>query len=134
MGHSTDFHGVQLRIIASPMTPSSTSTTHEDAARKCLKKTSAVTAQTAMVMAAHPTLSGPSPLFPAETVDSFELGLRGQFLDRRLSFQAAAYYYEYTNFQTSIARQTAGGAPVFDLINAGSADSYGLEFPRQLRV
>ena len=71
---------------------------------------------------------GSFTIVPAETVDSFELGLRGQFFDRSLSFQAAAYYYEYTNFQTSIARQTAGGAPVFDLINAGSADSYGLEF------
>lgn len=64
---------------------------------------------------------------PAETVDSFEVGLRGQFLDRRLSFQAAAYYYDYTNFQTSVARQSPSGAPVFDLINAGSASSYGLE-------
>ena len=64
---------------------------------------------------------------PDETVDSFEVGLKGIFLEDRLTVQAAAYYYDYENFQTSVAVNEEGSAPEFDLINAGSASSKGIE-------
>ncbi|MEL6380213.1 MAG: TonB-dependent receptor [Pseudomonadota bacterium] len=64
---------------------------------------------------------------PAETVDSFEVGLKGNFFDDLATLQAAAYYYAYSNFQTSIAVNEPGSAPEFDLINAGTASSFGVE-------
>ena len=64
---------------------------------------------------------------PEETVDSFELGLKGNFLNDQLTVQTALYYYEYENFQTSVAVNEPGSAPEFDLINAGSATSTGWE-------
>ena len=64
---------------------------------------------------------------PEETVDSFELGFKGQFLDDALTFQTALYYYDYENFQTSVAVNEPGAAPEFDLINAGNASSFGWE-------
>ncbi|MGF1544208.1 MAG: TonB-dependent receptor [Parvularculaceae bacterium] len=66
-------------------------------------------------------------IVPAETVDSFEVGFKGRFLNDRLTVESAAYYYDYTNFQTSIAVNEPGTAPEFDLINAGNAESYGVE-------
>ncbi len=71
---------------------------------------------------------GEFTVVPAETVNSYEVGLKGDFLDDRVTFQAAAYYYGYSNFQTSIAVNEPGQAPAFDLINAGNASSYGVEF------
>lgn len=66
-------------------------------------------------------------IVPEETVDSFELGLKGLFIDDRLTLQTALYYYDYENFQTSVAVNEPGAAPEFDLINAGTADSVGWE-------
>jgi len=66
-------------------------------------------------------------IVPEETVDSFEIGLKGDFFDDRVSLQTAAYYYKYKNFQTSVAVNEPGAAPEFDLINAGGADSLGWE-------
>lgn len=70
---------------------------------------------------------GSFEVVPAETVDSFEVGLKGRFIDQRLTLQTAVYYYKYKNFQTSIDVTQPGSAPQFDLINAGTAQSYGFE-------
>lgn len=59
----------------------------------------------------------------AEIVDSYELGAKGQWFDRRLSLEGTVYRYSYTNFQTSI--QIAPG--VFQTISAGDASSTGFE-------
>ena len=65
---------------------------------------------------------------PAERVDSYEVGLKGLFLNRRLQLNLAAFYYDYENFQTSVAvGGVAGEAPDFQLVNAGTASSQGLE-------
>lgn len=65
---------------------------------------------------------------PAETVDSYEIGYKGLFEDGRVQFDIAGYYYDYENFQTSV---TVGGgpgqAPDIRLVNAGTADSKGVE-------
>jgi iron complex outermembrane recepter protein len=58
----------------------------------------------------------------AETVDSFELGLKGRALARRLSYDAAVYAYDYRNFET-VFREGARLVPG----NAGKAFAYGLE-------
>jgi len=58
-----------------------------------------------------------------ETVDSFEVGFKGaNLLNGTLRFEAAAFYYGYENFQTTIQ----DGAQLITT-NAGEATSYGLE-------
>jgi len=58
-----------------------------------------------------------------ETVDSFEVGVKGaNLLDGTLRFEAAAFYYGYENFQTTIQ----DGAQLITT-NAGEATSYGVE-------
>lgn len=59
---------------------------------------------------------------PAETVDSFELGVKGRGFDGRLGYDVAAYAYDYRNFET-VVREGARLVPA----NAGKAFSYGLE-------
>lgn len=61
-------------------------------------------------------------LLPAETVDSFELGLKTELMDRTLFFDGAAFYYDYSNFQTTEQVGTS-----FVTVNAGKAESYGFE-------
>ncbi|UIJ47277.1 TonB-dependent receptor [Sphingomonas cannabina] len=58
----------------------------------------------------------------AETVDSFEGGVKTALLDRKLSLDAAVFYYKYNNFQTTEQVGTA-----FVVTNAGKAESYGFE-------
>jgi outer membrane receptor protein involved in Fe transport len=66
---------------------------------------------------------------PEETVDSFEVGAKGSFLDGRLTMDVALYYYQYDNFQTTVAVDAGPGQPpVFELVNGGTADSKGIEF------
>jgi outer membrane receptor protein involved in Fe transport len=59
----------------------------------------------------------------AEVVDSYELGVKSQWLDRRLSLEGSIYRYSYTNFQTSIRDSTGQFRP----ISAGDASSTGFE-------
>ncbi len=66
---------------------------------------------------------------PEETVDSFEVGAKGSFLDNRLTLDVALYYYQYDNFQTTVAVDAGPGQPPeFELVNGGTADSKGIEF------
>jgi len=77
-----------------------------------------------------PTIGQPVnfEVVPAETVDSFELGYKGLFLDRRVQLDLAAYYYDYENFQTTITVDAGPGQPPdFQLVNAGTADAKGFE-------
>jgi len=65
---------------------------------------------------------------PDETVDSFELGYKGLFMERRLQVDLAAYYYDYENFQTTITLDAGPGQPPdFQLVNAGTATAKGFE-------
>ncbi|WP_230974873.1 TonB-dependent receptor [Brevundimonas vitis] len=58
----------------------------------------------------------------AETVDSFEIGAKGAFMDGRLRADGAVFHYSYENFQTTIQDGTR-----FITANAGEATSYGFE-------
>ncbi|MEL7482681.1 MAG: TonB-dependent receptor, partial [Pseudomonadota bacterium] len=67
-------------------------------------------------------------VIPEETVDSFEFGAKGSFYDGRLTLDGAVYYYDYENFQTGVVIDAGPGqAPIFDTVNAGSADAIGVE-------
>lgn len=59
----------------------------------------------------------------AEETDAFEVGFRGEFFDGTLNTDLVGYYYEYTNFQTTI-RNEAGG---LEAVNAGNASGPGFE-------
>jgi len=74
-------------------------------------------------------------IVPEETVDSFEAGFKGLFLDQRLQFDIAAFYYDYENFQTTISVDAGPGQPPeFQLVNAGSADTTGIETQLSLQL
>ena len=64
---------------------------------------------------------------PAETVSSYEVGMKGAFLDGLATVESAAYYYTYNNFQSTVLRDIGSGTPSFETLNAGSATTYGFE-------
>jgi len=61
--------------------------------------------------------------FDEETVDSFEIGFKGEFLNNRLRFNASAFINTYEDIQIIVLR---GISPANE--NAGEADINGLEF------
>ena len=74
---------------------------------------------------APPTAPGAAARFnllPAETVDSFEIGLKTELLSRTLFLDGSLFYYDYSNFQT-----TEQVGTTFVTVNAGKAESYGFE-------
>ncbi len=65
----------------------------------------------------------------AETVTSYEAGLKSALFDKSLTIEAAGYYYGYRNFQTGVTVDAGvGQPPIFQTVNAGNATSYGAEF------
>jgi len=64
---------------------------------------------------------GSAPFKP-EQLDAYEVGLKSEFLDRRVRLNLAAFYYDYKDIQVSIS---LGGAQIF--ANAGAARNYGFD-------
>lgn len=63
----------------------------------------------------------------SEAIDAFEVGLKTDLLNRRLRFNAAAFYYDYRNMQVfGIEGNPNGGVPLQRLQNA-DAEIYGAE-------
>lgn len=60
----------------------------------------------------------------AEIVDSYEIGGFASFWDDRINVSGSVFYYEYTNFQTTIF---VPGEAAVEVLNAGSATSHGVE-------
>jgi len=58
-----------------------------------------------------------------ETVNAYEIGLKGRALDKKLTFAAAAFYYDYDNQQLQDTRP----GPVAFLVNAPKSKIYGVE-------
>ncbi len=65
-----------------------------------------------------------------ETVNAYEGGVKGRFLDRRLTLAAAAFYYDYQNQQVQDTR----AGPVSFLVNAPKSEIYGADAEASLRV
>jgi iron complex outermembrane receptor protein len=75
------------------------------------------------------TVNGYDP----ETVDSYELGLKGSAFDRRLSFSSALFYNEYKNQQ--VTTQVPAGASIASFVdNVGQSTIYGAEFEGALHI
>ncbi len=71
-------------------------------------------------------LSLTTPVKP-ERVDSVEMGVKSVLFDGRLTANGALFYYDYNDLQVFRLRNTAGGLPVNQLINADDADIMGVE-------
>ncbi len=72
----------------------------------------------------------PTPVFgevKTEEVVNFEVGAKGTVLDR-LYFEAAAFTYDYNDFQTRAVDLTLG------VVNAGKASAWGVELNGGLKV
>jgi iron complex outermembrane receptor protein len=64
-----------------------------------------------------------------ETVLNYEVGLKGSLADGRVQWNASAFHYDYSHFQTTI--QSLGR---FTLLDAGNATGQGFEAGLQGRV
>lgn len=65
-----------------------------------------------------------SNVLSAETVWSYEAGGKASLLDNRVQIEGAAYYYDYSHFQTSTRVPNSATTITLD---SGTASSYGLE-------
>lgn len=64
--------------------------------------------------------------FDEEQLDSFEIGLKSQFLDNRLRLNAALFHSEYDDIQINTQSDPVDPS-ITDVLNAGKADIQGLE-------
>lgn len=62
------------------------------------------------------------PLYAPEDISAFEAGLKSQFLDRTLTLNMAAWYYDYKNLQI-----TANVPPSTTIVQNADAKIYGIE-------
>lgn len=62
-----------------------------------------------------------------EKIDSVEVGLKSQWLDGRLTFNAALFYYEWQNMQLNIQGVTPAGLNASTLRNAALGVARGAE-------
>lgn len=69
--------------------------------------------------------------YDPETVDSYELGLKGYAFDRRLTFSSALFYADYQDQQVTTQVPTATGIASF-VDNVGASTMYGAELEGSL--
>ncbi len=69
------------------------------------------------------TVNGYAP----ETIDSYEVGLKGAFLDRTLFLNTAAFYSKYKDQQVTVQRPDVAGGIASFVDNAGKARIWGFE-------
>jgi iron complex outermembrane receptor protein len=62
-----------------------------------------------------------------ETSDTYELGLKAQFLDPHLTLNLAGFWEDFDNFQANSFTTLANGTVLVSLNNAGSVRSRGVE-------
>lgn len=69
------------------------------------------------------------PAVQPETIDAYEVGLKSQLFDRRLTFNAAGFYYDYSNLQLLVPSGVGTR-----IENAAKARIKGVEFDANYRV
>ncbi|WP_144096007.1 TonB-dependent receptor [Croceicoccus sediminis] len=62
-----------------------------------------------------------------EYLTSYEVGVKSTLFDRRVRFNASAFYYDYTDLQVLSVNQQGNGVPTLGLDNAADATVKGLE-------
>jgi iron complex outermembrane receptor protein len=65
--------------------------------------------------------------FDKETVDSYEMGLKGHLFDHQLRFSSAIFYATYDDYQISQLINLAAGTTALSIRNAAKVESYGAE-------
>lgn len=75
------------------------------------------------------TPAGTTDLRPAdeETTDAYELGLKTTFMDEKIRFNAALFRNNISDFQEISQQVTANSELIQTLVNAGEAQTQGLE-------
>ena len=70
------------------------------------------------------------PPYDTETIDAFELGMKGSFFDRRVQVNIAAFYNLFTNIQvqTSFANPALANSVVTVAGNGAKAKAPGIDF------
>ena len=71
-----------------------------------------------------------SPAYLPETLDDYEVGFKSQLFDRRLTLNAAAFYYKYQNLQ--VTTFINGTSPT--VTNGAKAELYGLDVDFQAKL
>lgn len=64
-----------------------------------------------------------SPPLDPETVDAFEVGIKGNNASNTLRYSLAGFFYDYQNLQISFVDETS----TVSTVNAAEAENYGLE-------
>jgi len=72
--------------------------------------------------------------FAPETVKAYEVGLKGRFLDRRLTMNMALFRSDYSNLQESTIVISSAGTIISLVQNAAKSRSQGVELGSVLRV
>jgi len=62
-----------------------------------------------------------------ETIDAWETGLRGAWLDGRLQATGSLFYYKYENYQVFVVQDAVGAPPTLQIVNANDAQVFGAE-------
>lgn len=74
-------------------------------------------------------INSANPSYLPEKLTAYEVGLKSQFLDRRVRLNVAAFYYDYSNVQ--VARFSQG---MQTISNGASAKLYGLDADIEAKV
>ena len=75
-------------------------------------------------------------VYQPETVNAYEVGVKNSFLDRHLTLNASAFFYNYDNMQVSVIVPTGGaGSPTLSgVANAGRSQIAGLDLDAVAKV
>lgn len=68
-----------------------------------------------------------APIVDEETIDALELGWKQSLMGGAFQFNAAAFFYQYHDLQTTQAEEPAPGVIVSRLVNLPEVESLGLE-------
>lgn len=68
-----------------------------------------------------------------EVIDSFEVGLKSEWLDGALLLNFAAWYYDYENYQVFLLQNARGAFPLPQILNAPRVESRGVEMDAVVR-
>lgn len=71
--------------------------------------------------------AGGTPNYDEETVLTYEIGNKAEFLDGKLRLNSAVFFSDYDDLQVSQVTAVAGGGSILSTRNAASAEISGLE-------
>ncbi len=71
--------------------------------------------------------------FDPEDLTAYEAGLKSQWLDRRLTLNGSAFYYDFRDLQVSTSTITETGL-IFETDNAAKAEIYGIDADGAVRI